>query len=70
MDYSLMIFKVDHSGYLSNIISDENWRQSANIHVPVEAINNQAGFSIIESNTDPGVFYHFGIIDYLQRYNL
>ena len=65
MDYSFMVLKVDHCAYFNELVSDSEWRDHDNIHIPVEVIKNQVGEAIIESTTEPGVFYHFGIIDYL-----
>ena len=63
IDYSVLLMKINRSEYLKSLNFE---RVNAEINF-IEKLNNDLW--IIESTQEKGIYYYFGIIDYLQEFN-
>ena len=63
IDYSLIVIKVDFQTYMS-----EKGKISEKIKKNEELFMNER--TMVKSNKEPGIIYVFGIIDYLETWNV
>lgn len=62
IDYSLMVFKIDWLTYMKEKFKGASVRDYMHLHQNLEQ-------GIFISDKEYGIYYHIGIIDYLQIYN-
>ena len=62
MDYSLLVYKIDHYNFLKDLNSEEEKKEKIILFAKEK-------FKIIPSIKEEGIFYHIAIIDYMQIYS-